>query len=272
MVFEMHFPPQPLSLFVESFFYFKDQQPLHSMERFLPDGNVYLVIDLTDEPKFIFDNETLVEKQACKKLWFSGIRTQYITIPSGRDSEMFVINFHKGRAFPFTGMPLNELSDRVVDGELVMSPEILNLRDALLNITDIQKKFHFAAGFLTRVFGHRMVVNPFVDFAVKSILERPDLASIDAISGKVGFSQKHLIKLFKEHVGVTPKSFLQVVRFQKAIQDIETAKTADWKAIAHDCGYYDQAHFINDFARFSGYRPKEYLAQRSDFMNYIAVD
>lgn len=126
MIYNIHIPTFPLNQFVESFVYYKGYNPVHSVDRFLPDGYAYIVFDLTDYPKFIYDNHTLKEIQSCRNVWFSGIREKYITIPSGRDSEMLIINFQKGKAYPFVEMPMNELTDFVVDGELVLSNEILN--------------------------------------------------------------------------------------------------------------------------------------------------
>lgn len=271
MIFKTHVPAFPLNQFIESFVYYTDYNPVHTVDRFLPDGNVYVVIDLTDYPKYIYDNNTLKEIQACRNVWFSGIRNNYITIPSGRDSEMFIINFHKGKAYPFVEMPLNELTDYVIDGELVMTNEILNIRETLLSINSIEQKFLFAENYLLKMFSSKLIVNSFVDYAVKQILQMPHQASIEKISNKVGFSQKHLIKIFKEHVGMTPKSFLKIIRFQKAVQEIENKQTPDWISIAHESGYYDQAHFINDFKDFSGFTPTKYLYTKREFANYVAV-
>lgn len=96
MIFRQHILPHPLNQFIESFVYYKDYNPVHTVDRFLPDGYVNVVIDLTDYPKFIYDNHTLKEIQSCRNVWFSGIRNQFITIPSGRDSEMFIM---RGRQF-----------------------------------------------------------------------------------------------------------------------------------------------------------------------------
>lgn len=271
MIFETHFPAFPLNQFIESFVYYRDFNPVHSIDRFLPDGNVNVVIDLTDYPKFIYDNHTLKEIQTCKQVWFSGIRNHYITIPSGRDSEMFIINFHKGKAYPFVEIPLHVLTDSVVDGDLVMTNKILNIRETLLSLELVKQKFLFAETHLLNMFRHKLFVNPFVDYAVNQILQKPNQTSIERISTKVGFSQKHLIKLFKEHVGLTPKGFLKIIRFQKAIREIENNKTADWTGIAFDSGYYDQAHFINDFKSYSGFTPAQFIRAQSEFTNYIAV-
>jgi AraC-like DNA-binding protein len=271
LIFETYIPAFPLNQFVEQFVYYKGYNPDHTVDRFLPDGYTYVVFDLTDYPKFIYDNHTLKEIQSCRNAWFSGIREKYITIPSGRDSEMFIIYFHKGKAYPFAEMPMNELADYVVDGELVMSNEIMNMREKLLELADIQQKFIYAEKNLINAFSQKLIVNPFVEFAVNLILDRPHQLSISHLAEKVGYSQKHLIKIFKEHVGVTPKAFLKITRFQKAIQEIETDRSANWTSVAFESGYYDQAHFINDFREFSGFTPNQYLKMKSDFTNYVAV-
>ncbi len=272
MIFEMHIPGFPLNQFVESFIYYRDYNPVHSIDRFLPDGNVNIVIDLTDYPKYIYDNETLKEIQTCRHVWFSGIRNRFITIPSGKDSEMFVINFHKGKSYPFVEMPLHELTDSVVDGDLVLTTGIMDLREMILGSVSIPQKFMIVKNYLVRKFRNKLTVNPFIDFAVDKIIRSPNGLSIVEISNKVGYSQKHLIKLFKDHVGLTPKGFLKIIRFQKAIEEITNSGKVNWAGIACETGYYDQAHFINDFKDFSGFTPREYLTRQSAYLNYIAVE
>jgi hypothetical protein len=124
MINHLYFPSPPLNQFIESFFYYSGYNPDHIVDRFLPDGNVQIIFDFTDYPKYIYDNETLKEKQACRNVWFSGFRTEPITIPSGRDSEMLIIVFHKGRSFPFLCEPLHALTNLVADAQLVLKNDI----------------------------------------------------------------------------------------------------------------------------------------------------
>jgi AraC-like DNA-binding protein len=271
MVFQLHIPLYPLNQFIESFIYYKDYSPVHSVDRFLPDGNVNIVIDLLERPQYIYDNDTLKEIQACRRVWFSGMRTHYITIPSGRDSEMFIINFRKGRAYPFVQMPLNELTNSVVDGDLVLSNEIMDMREMILQAPLIPQKFDVVEKFLAKKFSSRLIANPYVDFAVNQIVQQPNQMAIAQIANKVGYSQKHLIKLFKDNVGLTPQAFLKIIRFQNALREIELSQKANWASIALESGYYDQAHFINDFKAFSGFTPNQYLQQQCDHLNYIPV-
>jgi AraC-like DNA-binding protein len=184
---------------------------------------------------------------------------------------MFIIYFRRGKAYPFVEMPMQELTEMVVDGELVMSGEILNLREILLECPDVQEKFARAEQFLAQAYAGKLIDNPFVDFAVSRILEDPGDISIRKIADKTGYSQKHLIKLFRNHVGVTPKAFMKIIRFQLAISDIEKGRVKGWAGLALDCGYYDQAHFIHDFREFSGFTPRQLLDAERAFTNYVAI-
>jgi AraC-like DNA-binding protein len=271
LITEIHIPAYPLNQFIDHFFYYTGYTPEHSVDRFLPDGEVQIIFDLTDYPKYIYDNNTLKEIQSCRNVWFSGFRTGPITIPSGRESEMVIVQFKKGKAFPFLSEPMQNLTNFVVDAELVMRTEILDIRESLLEAETPFQKFDVLEKKLLSSYRNQLHENPFVDFALAKITTSPNQYSIREISDKVGYSQKHIIKLFKEHVGVAPKEFLKVIRFQKAVQQIEQQILVNWSAIACDCGFYDQSHFIADFKAFSGFTPAKYMQQRGEFPNYIPV-
>jgi AraC-like DNA-binding protein len=271
MIAEVYFPGFPLNQFIDRFFYYKDVNPANSIDRFLPDGDIHLIFELSGNPQYIYDNDTLVEKQICKEIWFSGIRNKCISIPSGKDSEMFIIYFHKGQSYPFLEMPVDTLTDHVVHGQDVLPRDFLFLREELQNIESIKGKFARAEEYFIQFYQSKLILNPCVMFAVKQILSSPHQLTIKALSDKIGYSQKHFIHQFSSHVGLTPKGFLKVMRFQKAIQEIEIQKEADWNRVAHESGFYDQSHFINEFKLFSGCTPTEYLRMKSENLNYLAV-
>ena len=69
--------------------------------------------------------------------------------------------------------------------------------------------------------------------------------------------RRRLIEIFTEQIGMTPKIFCRVCRFQRAINEIQR-RALPWTEIATGCGYYDQAHFINEFRTLSGLTPSDY--------------
>lgn len=274
MVFKTHIPSYPLNLFIDNFFYYEGFTPEHNIDRFLPDGNTEIIIDLTEDPKYIYDNNTLKEIQACHNVWVSGVRTEFISIPSGKESRMLVITFKKGNAYPFYSMPLYELTDYVVDADLIFGDKIIFLREQILSSKNPAEMFGYVEKFLYAIgknsFDHTSA-SDCVNFAVTKIINNPGILSLEMLSDKIGYSHKHFIHLFKKHVGVTPKSYMKILRFQKAVLEIEKVPYVNWNCIALESGYYDQAHFINDFRLFSGFTPSEYLNKKSDSLNYVPV-
>ena len=275
MILEVHTPDFPLNKFINHFIYYEGFNPVHSMDRFLPDGNAEFIIELTDNTKYIYDNETLTELQTFRHAWVSGVRTQPITIPSGRDSRMLIVAFKKGRARPFYDFPMSELADLVVDADLVFGKRIRDLREQLLNTPSIKEMFLLIEKFLLQRSGdslHANTPSKCIEYAVSNIANQPNILDLQKLTRQIGYSQKHFIDLFKKQVGVSPKQYLKIMRFQRAIQEIENNKSIQWSNIAAESGFYDQAHFIGDFKIFSGFTPGEYMKRKTESLNYIPVD
>ncbi len=271
MILNTHIPRFPLNQFIDYFIYTEGYNPDHSIDRFLPDGNTEIIIDFADAPKYIYDNQTLREIQACHRVWASGVRTEAISIPSGRHSALLVISFRKGMAYPFFPLPMDEMADRVVDADLLWGNDFAFLREQLLGIKEIDLKFETVESFLLGHFPGKLVGNPAVDYALAEIIRQPDQISLAGLSQHIGYSQKHFIGMFKRQVGITPKAYLKIIRFQKAITAIERRREVNWAIISQDCGFYDQPHFINDFKVFSGFTPAEYTRAKNGVLNYVPV-
>jgi len=84
---------------------------------------------------------------------------------------------------------------------------------------------------------------------------------MDDLAFDAGMSARQLRRLFLEQVGLSPKHFCRVIRFRHTLARLRESRRGDWTALALDCGYYDQAHFINEFREFSGWTPGEYAAR-----------
>lgn len=275
MIFQSHIPRFPLNHYIESMFYYEGVTPAHNLDRFLPDGNTELIISLKEIPQSIHHNETLNQIQICKRAWVSGVRTRPITIPSGKGSRMLVVAFRKGKAFPFYPLPMNEISDFVIEADLIFGQSILDLRDQLLASSSISNMFLLTETFLLARAGfnalHADSFSKCIDYAVNQIIQHPNQICLEKLTDEIGYSQKHFIHLFKSQVGLTPKQYMKISRFQKAILQIESSSIDDWSLLAHQNGFYDQSHFIHSFKDLSGFTPNEYLKKKTDALNYVPV-
>ncbi|MDQ2691593.1 MAG: AraC family transcriptional regulator [Chloroflexota bacterium] len=274
MIFQLHQPAFPLNRFVEHLVYFDGTSATHRLDRFLPDGNTELIIDLNENPQYIYHNQNLHEIQTCRRAWVSGVRTQPITIPSGRESRMLIVAFKRGMAFPFYPFPMNELMDTVVDADGVFGTELHVLREQLLASRAIERMFRLVEAFLIRRAGEGIddsTPTRGMQYALQGIIRNPGRDCLQRLSEQVGYSQKHFIDLFRQQVGVSPKQYMRVMRFQKTLRIIEASPCVHWSQLAAQSGYYDQAHLIHEFKFFSGFTPNEYVSRKSALLNYIPV-
>jgi AraC-like DNA-binding protein len=247
MIHKLRFPQLPLSQFVENLWLVQGFVADYTREKILPDGAIELIFDLDPEPKSIFEDEVSTGFRTVKKAWISGERTRYIVIGAARNQSMVGVRFRPGGAYPFFRFPISELSESVTE---------LELRLESLLMRQVQRSLE---------------PNRLIAFAVQQLQHSPQFLAIRDLASMVGISQKHLISQFEKVVGLRPKSFARVCKFQKVVNLIEKQNQIEWSAIASDCGYYDQAHFIKEFQAFSGLNPSDYVSKRGDYLNYIPI-
>jgi AraC-like DNA-binding protein len=93
-----------------------------------------------------------------------------------------------------------------------------------------------------------------------AIVEQAGQVRIDDLAFQAGLSARQLRRLFLDQVGLSPKHFCRVIRFRNSLSRLPQAGRTEWAQVALGCGYYDQAHFINEFREFSGFTPGEFVA------------
>lgn len=91
--------------------------------------------------------------------------------------------------------------------------------------------------------------------------ERLNRANVNVVAEELGVSERHLRRIFREVVGVSPKAFAMLTRFQRALDAARAAPRASWATIAAAAGYYDQAHLIADFRTMSDVTPRALLEE-----------
>ena len=87
--------------------------------------------------------------------------------------------------------------------------------------------------------------------------------SVGEMAAAFGLSHRRVISLFDAHVGLKPKIVGRVQRLRRVLNCIHAEHRPSWTQVAHDCGYFDQSHMINDFRLQAGITPAEYDATRS---------
>lgn len=274
MIFEQHRPADPLGQFVEHLWFYEGYDPGHTREKVLPDGAIELIIDMEESPKRLYASEDSQKAMEFKGAWISGEHQEYIVIEASPESSMAGIRFRPGGAWPFFEFPISELTNHVVQLDLIWGREIGRLRELLLEAKSVDRKFKIMESFLLGLARGRLEPDLAIAFAVEQITRRPQHLVIGDLIEEVGYSHRYFLSRFKKQVGVTPKFLTRVFKFQHALKTLDGLPRGDinWAALSFDWGYYDQAHFINDFRRFSGLRPTDYLKRWWEYPNFLPLD
>jgi AraC-like DNA-binding protein len=176
--------------------------------------------------------------------------------------EFFGVIFRPGCAQPFLGVPAGELTDQVLGLEHLWGTQGRALAERLSEARTTLDRARLVEAELR----HRLAAAPRVDRTVPAIAEHvlrhPGTWSVERLSAVCGFTRQHLARKFRDGLGVSPKLFCRLVRFQNTFTRVSVCPPDNWAAAALELGYYDQAHLIAEFKEFTGFTPTGFAALR----------
>jgi AraC-like DNA-binding protein len=273
MVYCSYNPAPPLSRFVDRFWLCSDT-PSHPRERILPSGTIELVVNLRDDEIRILDT---ADSEQCTRLSgavVSGAYSRFFVIDPLVHASIIGVHFRPGGAYPFLGAPAGELADTHLDLETLWGQPAVELRERLCALATPTERF----ALLEKALVSRLFHPPEPHGAVLAALRLFEQTGADVrvhdVARRVGLSQRRFIQLFTTEVGLTPKLYSRVRRFQQSRELVRNSPSPDWAQIGLECGYFDQSHLIRDFRAFAGLTPGEYVRRRSEHVlpNHFHVD
>jgi len=258
MIRHYRVPCAPLRDFVGVLWLYDDYVLPHAKERLLPTATTELVFDLRGSAA------------ARGGALVAGPHSQYSVLETSVETSVIGVHFLPGGAFPFLGLPAAELHNTDVTLELLWGPRASSLREQILAASTPEAKFDvLERGLLERA--STLARHGAVVFALRELARSEAPRTVSEVTDAIGLSHRRFIDRFRNEVGMTPKLFARVQRFQTVIRRVHTARSVDWAEIAAGCGYFDQAHFIHDFREFAGFTPQTYFALKSEQQNHVPL-
>jgi AraC-like DNA-binding protein len=255
MFFRKQRPSPLLAEYIDYYWYLSDF-PTHKEEHIIPSGTLEMVI-------------TLHDGRANIGAVVSGARTGHFVIDVRAHASIVGVHFKPGGAYPLLGVPPGCLTDQHVVLEAIWGTPAVFLRERLREARDSDARFRI----LDETFTRRLTVPTRQRGEVKFALQRlaKGNVSIGQVTAEVDLSRRHLIALFTEEVGLTPKIFGRVQRFQRAMSLATQDTSRDWAQLALACGYTDQSHLIRDFVSLSGLSPTALLQGHAGLKDNHAI-
>ena len=271
MFFVHRRPRPPLDRFVDLVWMCRQPAGPHLLERVLPTGAPQFIINLKEDQTRLYDPQRGYRCIATAGSVLSGVHSRFKVIDTSEQEHVAGVAFRPGGTVAFLRVPAHETADRDVPlADLIGPCRTASLRERLLASGSAEAGLEAIETALLEL-GASRSIHPAVSFALNAFDRAPNTTSIAAVTGAIGMSAKRFIERFKNDVGVTPKRYCRIRRFQQALGSAHRAHGVDWAQVALDCGYFDQAHFIHDFRSFAGVTPTAYLAARTPFQNHVKI-
>lgn len=206
-----------------------------------------------------------VQENPEASLWVVGMTAMPAIVDAPGALGMVGIEIQPGSAYHFFPFSLKEAIDRVHAAGDIWGKKGLVLQDRLAGESSPEGRVRLAQDFLLRMLMDRQMSDPIVDYAVPLIRARHGLITVRELAERLGYSRRYLDMKFTDLVGVGPKALSRIVRFQQAFGALARQGIRPAKGEFLDT-YFDQAHFIKEFKRFSGLPPAAYTRARNDFL------
>ncbi len=255
-------PNPALSKFIDCFWLLEsnDKKSQTEPHKILPDGCIELLFHFKSlNRRFISNDESIAEPRS----FFSGQIKRSIMIKSTGTVGVLGVRFRPAGAYPFLRLPMIvELTEKVVDLTEIWGRKGRELNSRILESTTNQERIRHAESFLLNRLDQKIAEDVIVRQALVEIIRAKGQTSIDFLMRNIGISGRQLERKFDQLVGLTPKTFSRIIRFQNVFDLLSKNHFQHLTTLALQCGFYDQAHFIHEFKEFTGQSPTAYFSNK----------
>jgi AraC-like DNA-binding protein len=269
MLYRHRVPRPPLDAFIASIWLYENEPRPHALERILPTGAAQLIVNLKEDQTRVYHPDLGHRCDTTSGTVLSGVQSRYCVIDTAEQEYVLGVAFRPGGTVPFMRVPAHETRDADIPLDVLWGTRrASDLRERLLEARDPDVKLEAMEDALAEIW-RPPGLHPSVAFALDAFGKRPQATSIAAVTDAIGLSAKCFIERFKTEVGLTPKRYCRILRFQRTVRRAHGGQRVDWTRVALDCGYFDQAHFNHDFRSFAGLTPTGYQTGRTEFQNHV---
>lgn len=223
-------------------------------EKCVLDGFVKLFIYLNDNLPEYYDTA------GNRKEWGDGVGGHQtdgdLLIKTPADLKLIFCIFKPVGFYRLFKVPIHLLNNDVVPLEVFLGTRTREFKDRVLSASNDEVRIRLVNDFfISLVRKQPENYSMTLEHAQDRLLEKNGLIDIEGLANQLNVSRRSLERRFQESVGMSPKYYAQVLRFNYAFGLKRANPALDWFDIIYDCGYFDQTHFIKEFRHFTGQAP-----------------
>ena len=261
----IHIHPR-LSGNIERLWVFESEGPTpHADLRVIvPNGLVKVVIPFRNGLKATLDGqERISTTHEITLIGVADIPSVVVDLEE-KASGVIGIEFNPAGAYRFFNLSLEEIRNRVLPLTDLLGKRAHELQERVANVEGVESKVSMVQQFLLEQFSARSGDEIF-EFCVRKIIDTGGKIQVSQIEKLTGYSSRWLNMKFQSRIGINPKNLCSIIRFQQIYSEWARTNFTSFNKTDVYSYYHDQAHFIKDFKRFTGYSPSRFQVHDNDF-------
>jgi len=263
MFFKRIAPDPELEDFIECFWIIENKDPVPIRQKIIPDGFTEIIFHFKDPYRIKLGKQWQLQS----KNLLAGQISKYFLLENTGISGILGIKFKPTTLTHLYQLNMSLLTDKVADLSRVLAHPA-----SLINTVDAGENYYERINLLNEYFkGLPFVKNrrqtP-VDKTVELVFKKNGMVTIVELCDTAGTGERQLENLFKKYVGLSPKFFSRILRFNYIFQLVHENEQ-NWTSLAYEAAYYDQSHFIRNFRSFTGESPSAYSFDEKNMANFF---
>ena len=256
MIYSESPPSADLAEYIRCFWElrYKSAHDTATSEPVLPDGCPEMVFNLSDH--FLRVDNDRIERQP--RVLLAGQLTQRILIRPSGNVDLFGVRLQPAGAASVLGIPVDEVTDQIVD-LADMERNVRSIEDRIADAPSFRERTGLVESFVRCRLRETIASDHAATIATNMICRFRGSEPVSRIHRRLDISERQFERRFKRTVGIGPKMFSRIVRFQSVLRAVQTGTSYNLLDAALGSGYYDQSHLIRDFRKFSGLTPAAYF-------------
>lgn len=269
----MQVPPSPaLRGIIRHFLFLESRTKGLKQFRLFPNGSTGMVFSSANR---LFFNKGIPGNttEDLSDAFIYGQLSQYKDVSCTGDVSLFIVVFQPHAIHSVFGIPAIELKDRVVAIEDLLGHDGAELKNRIAEQSSALEKIELIQSFFLSLMHDQTSSENLLDKSIGVIWKHKGCISIAGLNSIVGCEERKMERVFIQAVGLTPKQFSKLAKLQFFIKGMnDNTKLLNLAQLSYEAGYYDQAHLIHDFRKYTGMTPSHYhTAIRPLALNFLQL-
>jgi len=264
MLFKRISPAKELARFIDCYWVVENPDPAPVQQKIIPDGFTEIIFHYAEPYRINIHKNWELQS---KSLIAGQLKKHFFLENTGR-SGIMGIKFKPTALTAIFGVSMDSLTDRVVPLTSLDISSLNELETLILAAGDYEQMVSFANQHLIKTTAKIPPDSSSLDKAVELIFQTNGAITVTQLTRKLFLTERQLQRLFKTFVGLPPKFYARIIRFNYIFQLLKENKLR-WVDLAYETGYYDQAHFIRNFRTFTGEDPSKYVFEEQNLANFF---